>query len=247
MKKDDREIISRWEAPPRNDARILGMPNIHPALFSLAPRTVMGNSVWNIKRKRCYFDANYKCEICGKNLDRGQAEAHEYYTTDYKKGIQEFVRLICVCHTDHSFIHSGRMLSAYKRGDKYTSKKVLLDTVEHGFSVISEWNKTHEEKIKVYDAIRQYTKVKELKAPVENLVKKYGIEFYSIPPENEQAPWSEWRLIYQGREYETPYKDKKDLEAKLAEKDIAEGRRRQPDNLKGGVFDEIDKLIDEEK
>lgn len=240
-------ILKRWTAPSKNDARILGMPNIHPALFGLAPRAVMGAARWNTLRKRCYYKAGYTCEICGEELGPGACEAHEYYTTDYAEGTQEFVRLICLCHRCHQFIHSGRMLTLYKNRDKYTTKRVVLGTIEHGFKVISEWNKTHEEQILVYDAIQQYTKVKELVEPIQELIDKYQIKFYKVLGAKAQAPWEKWRMIYGGIEHYTKYKDHQELEAEMAERDIKEGRRQLPNSLKGGIFDEIDKTIDEEE
>lgn len=65
--RDEFDIVEvdHWEVPDKNDARILTQPNIVYPLHSLAPRTVLGATVWNHMRKATYAAANNVCEICG--------------------------------------------------------------------------------------------------------------------------------------------------------------------------------------
>ena len=138
--------VAKWKAPPKNNVRVLGMPNIpHPLQGpGCQPRTIAGTKVWDAMRKKCYEDAGYECEVCGyKHQFLADLHAHELFDIDYEKGTSTFVRLICLCKKCHLyFIHSGRALTMYKHGDPLYSKEKLLDGVEHGFKLISEYNKT---------------------------------------------------------------------------------------------------------
>lgn len=95
----DRVNLTEWKAPEENDARLLTMPNVPLPLHALAPRNIVGPTEWNKIRKRCYVNANWKCEICGKELNPGEAQAHEVYSYDYKKQEAVFERPVCVCKT----------------------------------------------------------------------------------------------------------------------------------------------------
>lgn len=238
--------VERWKAPPKNDVRLLGMPNIPHPLHSLAPRAIMGATEWNKVRRKCYEDADYKCEICGFQCEPGKAHAHEIYDIDYKKGTSTFVRCVCldpICHL--RFIHSGRALTMYKHGDPLYSKEKLLDGAEHGFKLISEYNKTHKRKIYVFSTIADYLKEPELKEPMEALIAKYNIEFYKPVAGKKQAAWGDWKLIWNGKEYKTPYADSKEWESKMEEMNKKQHRAETVSRMRGGIYDELDKLLKE--
>lgn len=223
------EKVTKWTAPPENGVRVLGMPNIPQPLHgrNCQPRTIVRPSVWNAMRKKCYADAGYKCEVCGyEHQFPADLHAHEVFSIDYKTGESKFERLICLCKTDHLyFIHSGRALTLHKLGDPLYSTERLLEGAEHGFKLISEYNKKHEEKIKVFSAMRDYLKQPELKEPMQELIDKYGIEFYtSISVKKGAAEWGDWRMVYEGKEYPTPYKDQKEWEKAMAKNNKKENR-----------------------
>lgn len=241
--------VARWTAPPENDVRVLGMPNIPKPLHgqSMQPRTIETPSTWNKMRLKCYEKAGYKCEICGYEHEKpADLHAHEVFSVDYSTGESKFERLICLCVVDHLlFIHSGRALTMYKKG-VYTAQQ-LLDGAEHGFKLISEYNKTHKDKIKVYGAMRDYLKEPELKGPMQKLIDKYGIEFYSeLSAKKTGVKWSDWKMIYEGNEYHTPYKDEQAWADKMEELNQKEHRGETKKRMSGGIFDEIDKLLKEE-
>lgn len=213
--------VSRWNAPPKNDVRLLGMPNIPDALQGpgCQPRTIVGNKGWDIMRKKCYADAGYKCEICGyEHQFPADLHAHEVYDIDYTTGVERFVRLACLCRRCHIYwIHSGRALTMYKHGDPLYSKEKLLEGAEHGFKLISEYNKTHKKPIYAFMSIAQYSWQEELSEPMRELVEKYNIEFYCPVAGKKQANWEDWKLIWNGKEYPTPYKNHEEYVAKMRE------------------------------
>lgn len=239
--------VTKWKAPAKNDVRVLGMPNIpHPLQGpGCQPRTIAGTKNWDIMRKKCYEDAGYKCEVCGyEHQAPADLHAHELFDIDYEKGTSTFVRLICLCPMCHlRFIHSGRALTMYKNGDPLYSKDRLLEGVEHGFKLISEYNKTHKRQIYVFSAIADYLKEPELREPMEKLINHYHISFYKPVAGKKQATWSDWKLIWNGREYRTPYADSREWEKKMTQLNKKQHRFETNKRMSGGVFDELDELL----
>lgn len=244
--------VKRWKAPSKNDVRVLGMPNIPKPLHGpgCQPRTIVGATKWNQMRLRCYENAGYKCEVCGFQGEPGKAQlhAHEIFDIDYEKGTSTFVRLACLCPKCHlSFIHSGRALTMFKNHNPIYSKEKLLEGAEHGFKLIAEYNKTHKQKIKVFSAMADYLRQPELEEDMDKLVKKYGISFYSpISVKKGAAKWEDWRMVYNGQEYRTPYKDEEAWAKKMDELNTRDSRGEMTKRMSGGVFDEIDKILQEE-
>lgn len=64
--------VDKWIAPTINGAPLLCMPNIPKPLHSRAPRTIEGQAKWNLMRTKCYMDADYTCQACGKYLGAGK-------------------------------------------------------------------------------------------------------------------------------------------------------------------------------
>lgn len=241
--------VTKWKTPAKNDVRLLGMPNIPHPTQALAPRTIMGPAAWDKVRIPEYERANYTCEVCGFKGKPGKAQIHlhEVYSVDYKKGDVVFERFVCECRLCHIYwTHSGRALTMYKNGDPLYSKERLLEGAEHGFKLISEYNKTHKRKIYVFSAIADYLKEPELKEPMEELIKKYNIEFYKPVAGKKQAAWGDWKLIWNGKEYKTPYADSREWESKMEEMNKNQHRLETAKRMTGGVYDELDKLLKEE-
>ena len=134
------EKIKQWRCPEGTGAPLITMPNVPRPLHGLPPRKLMGDTTWNRVRKRCYYDAGYKCEICGEEPPKGQLHAHELYTYDFAEGTGTFERCIAVCKKCHDFIHSGRLVTMFKNGNMLYPKSYLLTVVEKGFKIISEYN-----------------------------------------------------------------------------------------------------------
>lgn len=232
------KVITKWNAPDTGGVPILTMPNVPHPLHTVAPRTILGSSTWNHMRNKCYYDADYTCEVCGTKvvteynedgsikhqynddgtLPKRNLHAHELYSYDYDKGIARFERCVALCNVCHvNFIHSGRMLTMYKQGDPLTTKETVLHGIEHGFKQIYDWNKEHygEEKLRVFFAILEYLKVPELHDDIEALIDKYEIEFYVPMGEmmtKDNPVWNGWKLIIGNKEYPSPFHSRKEWE-----------------------------------
>ena len=213
-----------------------------------APRTLLGQSTWEHLRKRCYFDANYKSQISGEDLDGSipskRCNAHELYSYDYTKGTAYFERAVCISPLEHNFIHSGRMLTMYKKGNPLMPKSYLLKAVENGFSIISEWNKAHpkERPLRAYATLIDYAKIPELSKEIIDLIEKYDIKFYK--EDTAYLPkWSDWSLKIGNKEYPTPYKDKKEWAEAMGENDKTNHNAALSNVQKGGVYDEVDMIL----
>lgn len=236
------EYVTSWVPPSGDDLRpLIAMPNIPRPCHSLAPRTVLGATVWNKMRKECYELADDTCEICGERPeDKRKRHAHECYLIDYEKGTCTFVGVFCICALDHlGAIHTGRAITLYSKNSPLITKEFLLEGAEKAFTIISSYNRDHPEAdLRAYCTYLQYLKFEELRKPMLKLIKKYDISFYSEDPKK-MAPWGEWRLILDGEEYPTPYKNEKEWEKAMEKKTYN-------DKFGKGVEISIKPLTDEE-
>lgn len=216
----DLQYVTSWAPPNSNDLRpLIAMPNIPRPCHSLAPRTVLGATEWNKIRKECYERADDTCEICGEcPEDKRKRHAHECYLIDYEKGTCTFVGVFCVCALDHlGAIHTGRAITLYSKNSPLVTKEFLLEGAEKAFSLIHAYNKEHNADVRLYSTYIEYLKHDELREPMLELIKKYDVKFYSEDPKK-IAPWGEWRLILDGEEYPTPYKNEKEWEKAMEKK-----------------------------
>lgn len=216
----DLQYVTSWAPPSGDDLRpLIAMPNIPRPCHSLAPRTVLGATEWNKMRKECYERANDTCEICGEcPEDKRKRHAHECYLIDYEKGTCTFVGVFCICALDHlGAIHTGRAITLYSKNSPLVTKEFLLEGAEKAFSLIHAYNKEHNADVRLYSTYIEYLKHDELREPMLELIKKYDVKFYSEDPKK-IAPWGEWRLILDGEEYPTPYKNEKEWEKAMEKK-----------------------------
>lgn len=210
----DVKSVTKWEAPKDNGAKILTMPNIPMPLHMLAPRTVLGKTTWDHMRKKCYYEAGYKCQACGKILDRGQCHAHELYTVNYETGDSKFERCVCLCEMCHvRGIHSGRALTMIKKGNPLMTKKLILEGAENLFRIINDYNVTHrnEEPLRAYATFVDYAKWPPLADEMRELIDKYDMKFYR-EDSSKLAEWSDWSLTIGNRTYPTPYANQEEWE-----------------------------------
>lgn len=237
------KILNKWVAPEECGAPIITMPNVPKPLHGPGhqPRTILGKTTWDHMRNRCYFEAGYKCEVCGAKVktefyDNGAVKhqyhddgeipkrclhAHELYSYDYDKGTARFERCVALCEKCHvRFIHSGRMMTMYEKGDPLMPAEAVLEGIEHGFKQIKEWNDAHygEEKLRACSVLIDFTEDPIIGEKVKELIEKYDIEFYVVDGD---ARWSDWKLIIGTKEYPTKYKDMADW-AEAMEKNNAE-------------------------
>ena len=165
---------------------------------------------------------------------------HEAYVIDYEKGTCIFAGVFCLCALDHlGCIHTGRAITLYSKNSPLITKEFLLEGAEKAFTIISSYNRDHPEAdLRAYCTYLQYLKFEELRKPMLKLIKKYDISFYSEDPKK-MAPWGEWRLILDGEEYPTPYKNEKEWEKAMEKKTYN-------DKFGKGVGIEVKPLTEEE-
>ncbi|MBQ9029729.1 hypothetical protein IJ114_03115 [Candidatus Saccharibacteria bacterium] len=207
------EVVDHWDAPQEDDARILSMPVIPAPMFLQAPRNFMGRTERYLMRKECLEKANYKCATCGHQGSPYSKDCtvHELYSIDYKNGIMEFARPVCLCPYCHFYIiHVGKALTEHKHGNPLYSTEKMITGFKNGFKAVSTWNNTHNDDIKLFSAILNCLKDNELREPLEKLIVRYDLNFYAQPLKRYCAPWDKWILLYNGKKYHSPFKDSYD-------------------------------------
>lgn len=171
---------------------LLSLPNLPKPLHGIAPRTIKGQAWWNKIREEAYQSTDYHCLACGVSKEEAKGhkwlEAHEVWETDYKKGITKVIDIVPLCHYCHNFIHSGR-LSKILGQEK--SEKEVKEILEHGFKILS------------HNKLQCFPGTLEL---AENIgAKTYKVTAYEHP--KTKVKWENWKLIFEGKEYKSQFKD----------------------------------------
>ena len=252
MKQYDVKLVDSWLPPEGDDLRpLIAMPNIPRPLHGVNPRTILGTSTWNHMRKFCYNKAEDTCEICGtKPENLRHRHGHEVYEIDYAKGTAKFHRVYCVCSLCHlGCIHTGRALTLWKNHNPLYPTEFLLQGAEHAFKIISDYNKDNPgADLRTYSTFLDYLKHEELKGPMEELIKKYNIKFYTEV--EDIVDWGKWKLIIGNQEYATPYANEDEWKATMEEREKKDTARLMQKKLEkkfsGDIYDEIDKIINKE-
>jgi hypothetical protein len=198
-------------------------------------------------RKYCYNQANDTCEICGaKPEDLRRRHGHEVYEIDYARGIAKFDRVFCICSLCHlGGIHTGRALTLWKKHNPLYPTEFLLQGAEHAFKIIYEYNKDNPKAdLRAYSTFLDYLKHDELKEPMEKLIKKYNIKFYTEV--EDMVEWKDWKLIIGNQEYMTPYANEDEWKATMEEreqKDTARIIQKNLERFSGGVYDDVKQIL----
>ena len=222
----DLKYVTSWVPPAGKDLRpLIAMPNLPKPIHGrgMQPRTILRPSEWDKMRKACYEDAGFKCEICGAevgvDIPKRQLHAHECFFIDYEEGTAAFIGCFALCALDHlGAIHSGRCLTLWKDKNPLYPTEFLLAGAEKAFTIISSYNRDHPEwePLRAYSTFIEYLKHDELREPMLELIKKYDIKFYQEDPKK-TAKWSDWRLVFDGKKYPTPYKNEKEWKKAMEE------------------------------
>jgi len=159
-------------------------------MHGVAPREIMGQVWWDAERKKAYAKNAYHCEACGVHKfdakGRQWLEAHEVYDIDYKRGRMTFVRIVPLCHFCHNYIHDGRLNALIDQGK--LSQRKFTAIIQHGDAVLAK------------NGISKTT---------------YNNREYSMGQlmlEGGVAPWKDWRLVFNGKEYPSKFKTEEDWE-----------------------------------
>jgi len=162
------------------------------ALHGVNPRTIMGQTWWDKKRKETYERYDFHCIACGVHKSEAKKhkwlEAHEFWKIDYNRGTCEISSIEPLCHYCHNFIHSGRLENIM---DKHKSVEEVKDILEHGLSILS------------------YFKLKCFPGTL-SLAKRLGCHTYYVEPYDlpkKKIRWSTWRLLFEGKEYRSNFKN----------------------------------------
>ena len=245
----DVKLVDGWVPPKGEDLRpLIAMPNIPKPLHGVNPRTLLGPCNWNKMRKACYAAADDTCEICGaKPENLRHRHGHEVYEISYSQGTAKFVRVFCVCSLCHlACIHTGRAITLWKQDNPLYPTEFLLQGAEHAFKIISEYNKDNPKAdLRAYSTFLEYLKYDELREPMEKLINKYNIKFYTEV--TDMVDWGNWKLIIDDKEYYTPYKNEKDWEEAMKERSKQDSARMAVDRFKGDVYNEIDAILNKTK
>ena len=168
------------------------MPNIPKPLHGMNPRTIMGQSAWDVKRREVYASTGHHCAACGvhklqaKKLQR--MEAHEIHTINHRAGWAEVTEIVPLCHFCHAFIHSGlTRMRARKKEIKASEVRAIM---EHGCEVLR----------------RSASGIFPGTAELCDLVKVDRSLIPVSPMPKRMAEWSKWRLIWDGKEYRGKFK-----------------------------------------
>ena len=173
---------------------ILTHPNIPKPLHGINPRSIKGSTWWNKTRQEVYASNDYHCVACGVHKEDAKSkkwlEAHEYWDIDYSKGICKVVSIEPLCHYCHNFIHSGRLTNIVGKLKSFDECK---DILRHGFNILKKNN------LQCFPVTYDLA----ISLGVDTL----GVEPYPIGIGNISLKWEDWKLIFEGKEYHSKFKD----------------------------------------
>lgn len=179
--------------------KILTHPNIPKPLHGVNPRTIEGDAWWNKTRQAVYASTEYHCKACGvhkKDARKHQwLEAHEYWDINYKTATCTITEIVPLCHFCHNFIHSGRLTALWNAGR--ISDELVRDILEHGFGVLMLAG------LKCFEGTYQLARMVGADT--------YGVWPYLLP--TDEAEWGDWKLIWCGKEYRSPFGSYSEWEA----------------------------------
>ncbi len=170
----------KWKADPS----ILLCPNIPKPMHGVAPRIVIGPKWWKKTSKAAYESTGFHCKACEVHKSAAQSrqwmEGHELYDIDYQRGRMTYVETVPLCNYCHNYIHDGRLNALLTKGKvshaKYTS------VIQHG------------------DSVLRRAGLKRLNfATRQELI-------IDLLLNNRMAPWKDWRMVFQGKEYPPKFK-----------------------------------------
>lgn len=177
-------------------------PNVPKPLHGTAPRILKGQIWWNKQRKVAYEANNFCCWACGVHKSKAKynqwLEAHEIYKIDYSIGKVKFNGICALCPSCHSFIHSGRLLSLYEKGEVPFQK--IRNILIHGFEVLRE------AKLPMNPFAMKVAK--EVEQGLFNKYIKFGVHDYGMC----LAEWDDWYMIVDGKQYKGKFKNYKEWE-----------------------------------
>jgi len=160
---------------------LLVHPNIVKPLQSLAPRTLMKQKEWDVIRRKAYKENNYHCWACG---------VYREFDEDKKRFVDE--QLDChetyVTDYDKKTSTINEFVAICKNCHSYIHSGLMNINYDRG--KIDEqdcWTVcTHGDSILIDGGLVPFTKVDK---------------------NDYKDEWNEWRLVFNGKEYKSNFKD----------------------------------------
>lgn len=91
-------------------------------------RSLVSKEQWDVIRKRCYLQANYKCEICFGKGPAHPVECHEIWEYDDVNHIQTLTGLIALCPKCHQVKHAG-LASINNKTDEVIRQLMIVNSM----------------------------------------------------------------------------------------------------------------------
>lgn len=180
------KLISEKSEPPVLFTRpeLLTHPNIPKPLHGLAPRTLMKAKEWDLIRRESYAKNNYHCHACGKYV----AFNHELNKFDNEEGTT------LDAHECYSI--------------NYETKTVVLEEIValckychnyiHSGRMNSMYDKGENDEEDCWHIVTHGDSV---------LIDSQIAPVHEVDEKDYKDEWGEWKLIWNGKEYRSPWKD----------------------------------------
>ena len=172
---------------------ILSQSNIPKPLHGVNPRSIMGKEKWDVVRREVYASTGYRCAACGVHKDDAMfhkwLEAHEDYEIDHESAIMTVRSMVPLCHSCHSFVHSGFLFVQLERGEKSKSEVAII--LDHGFGILKS------ARLPAFVGLK-------------NVIKASGWSgSWSggwLHPRESSKRWDEWVMIWEGEKFPAKFK-----------------------------------------
>ncbi len=171
------------------DPSILLCPVVPEPLHGMNPRTVLGKTWWDMRRKEAYTRFNRRCWACGTpHPEPAGLQAHEIYDYDYRACRAKLREIVALCLDCHNFIHSGRWT-------------ILL---HQGRVTEAEYDRVIDRGVRIVKKHKLYRK---WQATRKTAVKASERLFVT---------WNKWHLVMEGEKYYSLYGDLADWQERYS-------------------------------
>lgn len=131
------------KVPLFTDPSILLKPRVPTPLHHRNPRSILTEidpEWWDRTRRKVYASNDFHCACCGIHQDqqrgwiRGQLDAHELYSIDYKTGEMRLEAIIPCCKFCHNSIHFGRLTA--QRDSGKIQEKTFYSIIQYANTIL---------------------------------------------------------------------------------------------------------------
>lgn len=182
---------------------LLFHPNIPKPLHGMAPRIFKGEGWWKQTKAKAKKQFNFHCWACGVHQNQSRyhqwLEAHECYSMDYSIGKVEYKGTSALCHSCHNYIHDGRMLKLFEKGEFSLNKYEGI--LVHGNAVLEAWFEENKWQWRGYKVPREaFTPYFNVYPDLPAFSVK--IQWSGLPT----ARWNDYHMVIDGETYRSRFK-----------------------------------------